>query len=272
MPLVRSANVPTGAARWNPAGGDLDARALGTLDAVVHLAGENVAGGRWSAARKQRIANSRGPATRALCDALLRLPEPPRTLVCASAIGIYGDRGDELLTETSARGEGFLADVAHGWENATNAARDAGVRVVNLRIGMVLDPAGGALGKMLLPFKLGLGGRLGSGRQWISWITRDDLVAAIVFALGCERLAGPALAVSPNPVSNREFTQQLGRALRRPTVLPAPAFVLRLLLGEMADALLLSGQRCAPTALLAAGFEFAQPELETALAQLLAAR
>ncbi len=271
VPLLRATHAPPGSSTWDPRTGALDERSLGTVDAVVHLAGENVAGGRWSNARKQRIRDSRGPATTALCQGLLRLTSPPKVLVCASATGIYGDRGDELLDESSAPGTGFLADVAKDWEAATAPAQRAGIRVVNLRIGMVLDPSGGALGKMLLPFRLGLGGRLGSGRQWVSWITRDDLVRAISFALETPSLQGPALAVSPNPVTNREFTTALGAALHRPTWFPAPAAALRLLLGEMADALLLSSQRCQGKALAAAGFSFAQPEVGKALAQLLGA-
>lgn len=265
VPLVRSPSPPPGSSRWDPRGGALDEPTLGRIDAVVHLAGENVAGGRWNRRRKQRIRDSRGPATAALCEALLRLPAPPKVLVSASATGIYGDRGDELLDERSAPGTGFLADLARDWERATNTASDAGIRVVNLRIGMVLDPGGGALGKMLLPFQLGLGGRLGSGRQWISWITRRDLVRAIEFALATETLRGPALAVSPNPVTNREFTAALGAALHRPTWFPVPAFALRLMLGEMADALLLSSQRCRPKALTKSGFTLADPELPAAL-------
>jgi uncharacterized protein (TIGR01777 family) len=193
------------------------------------------------------------------------LPKCPRVLVSASATGIYGDRGDEQLDEASSPGATFLAGVARAWEDGTAPARDAGIRVVNLRIGMVLHPAGGALGKMLAPFRLGLGGRLGSGRQWISWITRTDLARAIAFVLRHEALSGPVLATSPLPVTNQQFTKALGGALGRPTVLPAPAFALRLLLGEMADALLLSSQRCLPSRLLEAGFTFEHPELDAAL-------
>jgi uncharacterized protein len=266
--LQRGGNGGAGTARWEPATGEFDRAALGRIDAVVHLAGENVAGGRWTAARKRAIADSRGPATLALCRQLAALPQPPAVLVSASATGIYGDRGDEPLDETSPAGTGFLADVARAWEAGTEPLRARGTRVVNLRIGMVLDPVGGALQRMLLPFRLGVGGRLGHGRQWVSWITRDDLVAAIQFALQRSELHGPVAAVSPNPVTNREFTAALGRALRRPTFLPAPAFALRLALGEMASALLLSSQRVQPTRLLAAGFAFGQPTIERALAGL----
>lgn len=263
VPLVRGDN-------WQPDTGALDATALGRIDAVLHLAGENVAGGRWTDERKRRIADSRGPVTERLCRALAALPQPPRVLVAASATGIYGDRGDAELDERSPGGDGFLADVARAWEAGTAPARAAGMRVVNLRIGMVLDPAGGALQRMLPPFRLGVGGRLGSGRQWVSWITRGDLVRAIRFALEHDELRGPVLATAPEPVRNAAFTQALGRALRRPAFLPVPAFALRLLLGEMADALLLASQRCRPQELCQAGFRFEHPALGPALQQLLA--
>lgn len=266
--LQRGSGGGAGTARWDPASGEIDSAALGRIDAVVHLAGENVAGGRWTAARKRTIADSRGPATLALCRHLAALPQPPAVLISASATGLYGDRGDELLDDSSPAGTGFLADVARAWEAGTEPLRAAGTRVVNLRIGMVLDANGGALRRMLLPFRLGVGGRLGHGRQWVSWITRDDLVAAIRFALQRSDLHGPVAAVSPNPVTNREFTKALGRALRRPTIVPAPAFALRLALGEMAAALLLASQRVRPARLLAAGFAFCQPTLDLALAPL----
>lgn len=271
VPLVRqrTGGNPTSGASWDPATGNIDAKALGVVDAVVHLAGENVAGGRWTKHRRELLAASRGPATLALCRQLASLPSRPSTLIAASATGIYGDRGDTELTEESAAGTGFLADIAKEWEAGTAPAAAAGIRVVNLRIGMVLDPAGGALQRMLLPFRLGLGGRLGHGRQWVSWITRRDLVEAIGFCLRQASLQGPVLAVSPNPVTNREFTRSLGKALRRPTILPAPAFALRLALGAMADGLLLASQRAVPRALPAAGFRFADPYLAQALVGLL---
>lgn len=268
--LVRgSASEPHGV-RWQPDTGELDGRALGAVDAVVHLAGENVAGGRWTPARRAAIAASRGPTTERLARSLARLPVPPRTLISASATGIYGDCGDARLDERTPPGQGFLAEVAQAWEAATQPAASAGIRVVHLRIGMVLDRSGGALARMLLPFQLGLGGRLGSGQQWVSWIHRQDLVAAIAFLLGQESLRGPVLAVAPEPVTNREFTRALGRALRRPAVLPVPAFALRLLFGAMADELLLSSQRATPRALLTAGFQFAHPNLAEAFAAALA--
>lgn len=270
LALVRTGTGAPGTAHWDPATGALDATALGAVDAVVHLAGENVAGGRWNATRKQRIVGSRGPATMRLCHALASLRKRPHTLIAASATGIYGDRGDELLDEDSSLGSGFLADVARAWEAGTEPARAAGLRVVNLRIGMVLDPSGGALQRMLLPFRLGCGGRLGRGTQWISWITRADLVRVITTALAEPVYRGPTLATAPIAVTNREFTHALGRALHRWTVLPTPAFALRLLFGEMADALLLSSQRTRPTRLLEHGFEFTHPRLDLALSSLLA--
>ncbi len=267
--LVRSAATRPGTAHWDPATGALDARAMGAIDAVVHLAGENVAGGRWTAARKRAIAESRGPATERLCRALAALPRRPRVLVAASAIGIHGDRGEEELDERSAPGTGFLAEVAQAWEAGTAPAAEGGIRVVNLRLGMVLDPRGGALRRMLLPFRLGLGGRLGHGRQWVAWITLADLLGAVRFVLEREDLAGPVLAVAPAPVTNRAFTAALAAALHRPAFLPAPAFALRLAFGEMADALLLASQRARPRRLLDAGFRFAQPDLGAALRTML---
>jgi uncharacterized protein (TIGR01777 family) len=263
--LVRQADATAHTAAWNPATGALDTARLGAIDAVVHLAGENVAAGRWTRARRLAIAESRGPATERLCRSLAALPVRPKVLVSASATGIYGDRGDMPLDEDSAHGTGFLAEVAFAWEAGTRSAADAGMRVVNLRIGMVLDPAGGALARMLPPFRLGLGGVLGSGRQWLGWITRHDLVRAIQFVLGDERLRGPVLAVAPEAVPNRVFTKALGKALRRPTVLPVPRFVLRMVFGAMADELLLASQRVRPTRLLQAGFVFEHGTLERAL-------
>jgi uncharacterized protein len=264
---ANEANVPD-TATWNTADGSLDTARLGQPDAVVHLAGATIAS-RWTTARKRAIADSRIPATAKLCATLARLPVPPRVLVAASAVGFYGDRGDELLDENSAPGTGFLADVARAWEASTQPAADAGVRVVNLRIGMVVDPDGGALARMLPPFRLGVGGRLGHGRQWMSWITRADLLRVIDRTIGDETLRGPVLAVAPAPVTNREFTRTLGTVLHRPAVFPVPAFVLRLLFGEMADEVLLGGQRAMPRRLLAAGFTFEHATLDVALRALL---
>ena len=239
------------------------------LDALVHLAGENIAGGRWNAARKSRIRDSRVDGTRRLAETLAGQAQRPHTLVVASAIGYYGDRGDERLIESSDAGEGFLPEVCHAWEAATAPARDAGIRVVHLRIGIVLTPAGGALAQMLLPFKMCVGGVIGPGRQYMSWIALDDVLAAIRHALQTETLDGPVNAVAPQPVTNAEFTSTLGRVLRRPTVMPLPAFFARLAFGEMADALLLSSTRVQPARLEETGFTFQYPELEAALRHVL---
>ncbi len=198
--------------RWDPAAGDIEPAALAGLDAVVHLAGESVAG-RWTADKKERILRSRVEGTRTVSEALASLSDPPRVLVCASAIGYYGDRGDEVLTEESPSGDGFLAEVVREWEAASRPAEEAGIRVVRLRFGIVLSPAGGALRTMLRPFRLGVGGRIGSGRQWMSWVAIDDVVGAIHHALFTQELAGAANTVAPNPVTNAEFTKTLGRVL-----------------------------------------------------------
>ncbi|MCB9877655.1 MAG: TIGR01777 family protein [Planctomycetes bacterium] len=267
--LVRDERGGAGTARWDPASGRLDTAALGAVDAVVHLAGENVAAGRWTGARKRAIGESRGPATLSLCRSLAALPTPPRVFVGASATGIYGDRGDELLHDDSPTGDDFLARVAVAWEAGAAPLAEVGARVVHPRIGMVLDPAGGALQRMRLPFRLGVGGRLGSGRQWISWSTRHDLVRALLHLLDDASLRGPVLVTTPTPVTNAAFTAALGRALHRPTLLPAPAFALRLVFGELADAVLLASQRAEPRRLTAAGFAFEHATIDAALAALL---
>ena len=254
---------------WDPDTGALSAGALDGLDAVVHLAGENVAGGRWTAARKARIRDSRVDGTRRLAEALAALPEPPRTLVAASAIGFYGDRGDEALDESSAPGEGFLPVVCQAWEEAAAPAREAGIRVVHLRIGVVLTPAGGALGQMLLPFRMGAGGVIGSGRQYMSWVALDDVLGGVLHVLRTGGLAGAVNMVAPNPATNAEFTKTLGRVLRRPTILPLPGFAARLAFGEMADALLLASARVEPARLRQGGFAFGYPGLEDALRHVL---
>lgn len=254
---------------WSPNSGRIDRSVLEGADAVVHLAGENIAAGRWTSAQKARIRDSRVKGTRVLCEAIAGLSNPPRVLVSASAIGWYGNRGDEVLTEESSSGTGFLADVCRDWEAEVEPAEKTGVRVVRLRIGVVLSPRGGALAKMLTPFKLGVGGVIGSGRQHMSWISLDDLVGAIHHALVTESLRGPVNAVSPHPVTQREFTKMLGRVLSRPTVFPMPAGVARVLFGEMAEELLLSSARILPGQLQASGFKFRQPELEGALRHLL---
>lgn len=256
-------------AAWDPARGVLQPAAIEGADALVHLAGESVAAGRWTAARKARIRASRVDSTRLLAETAAGLGRRPRVLVCASATGFYGDRGDERLTEQSAPGRGFLAEVCREWEAAAEAARQAGIRTVHLRIGMVLSRAGGALAALLVPFRLGLGGVIGSGRQWMSWIALDDMVGVITHVLADERLAGPVNAVTPAPVTNAEFTRTLGRVLGRPTLVPLPALAARLLLGEMADEVLLASARVEPARLLASGFGFAHPTLEGALRHIL---
>lgn len=250
---------------WNTADGLINPQRLSGLDAVVHLAGENIAEGRWNDVKKARIRSSRVEGTRKLVEQMVRCEQPPQTLVCASAIGFYGDRGDQILTEDSPAGEGFLPAVCREWEEATSAARDAGIRVVNVRIGVVLSSKGGALQKMLLPFKLGVGGKVGSGKQYWSWISLHDLVRILMFAVDRQDLSGPVNAVAPNPVTNLEFTRDLGAVLHRPTVLPMPGFAAKLALGQMAQDLLLASARVSPERLLASGFEFDYAALPEAL-------
>lgn len=263
--LVRGTPRAGGEHQWSPERGLLDAAALGPLDAVIHLAGENVAGARWTPAVKARIRDSRVGPTSALARSLAALPTPPRVLISASAIGYYGARGDEPLTETSAPGQGFLPEVCQAWEAATQPAEDAGIRVVHPRFGIILDARGGALGKMTLPFRLGLGGPLGSGRQYYSWVGMEDVLGALLFALTHDAVRGPMNVTAPTPVTNAEFTRTLGRVLRRPAVLPVPAFGLSLLFGEMAEAELLSSKRVLPAVLQQHGFTFLLPTLEQAL-------
>jgi uncharacterized protein (TIGR01777 family) len=247
---------------WD-AGQALPAESLSDVEAVVHLAGEPVAQ-RWTSAAKRRIRESREAGTRRLVEGMARMLRPPRVLVSASAVGIYGSRGDEELIESSAPGEGFLSEVCQAWEREADAASALGVRVVRLRIGVVLAPEGGALREMLPPFRMGVGGRIGSGRQWMSWIHVADLVALVRFALDNDALHGAVNATAPEPERNADFARQLGRALHRPALLPAPAFALKALFGEMAD-MLLGGQRVLPRAAEAAGFRFRHPQLPGAL-------
>ena len=268
--LVRRAPAPgEKAVRWDPEKGEVDAAGLEGLDDVVHLAGENIASGRWNAARKAAIRASRVNGTRLLCDALAGLARPPKTLVCASAIGYYGDRGADVLTEESPPGAGFLPDVCREWEAASEPAARKGIRVVLLRIGVVLSPKGGALSRMLPPFRAGLGGVIGNGRQYVSWVALDDLVGIVLHALRSGELRGPVNAVAPVPVTNRELTEALGKVLSRPTLFPVPAFALRLAVGEMADALLLASARVFPRRLEENGYRFRFPELPAALNHLL---
>ena len=258
--------------RWDPVSGQFDAPAAEGADALVHLAGASIAGGRWNAARKTLLRTSRVDATGHLIGALSRLQRPPRVIVAASAIGYYGDRGDETLTESSPPGSDFLAAVCGEWEAEAARGAEFGARVVMLRFGIILAAHGGALARMLLPFKLGVGGRLGSGRQWMSWLTLDEAVGIVKFALASSGLSGPVNTITPHPVQNKDFTRILARALHRPALFPAPAFALRVALGEMADALLLVSQRVVPTKLQQAGFRFAHPELATALEEALRKR
>lgn len=249
--------------RWDADAELAPAEALSRARAVVHLAGESVAA-RWTVDKKRKIRDSRLFSTRNLVTAMIQAEPRPQAFVCASAVGFYGSRGDEALTEESAPGHDFLAQVCGEWELGARRAEDAGIRAVSLRIGLVLDRGGGALGRMLLPFRLGLGGRLGGGQQWMSWIHRDDLAGLILFALEEEELRGPVNATAPNPVRNAEFTKTLGRVLHRPTPFPVPAGALRLLVGEFAEALL-GSQRVMPELALKAGYRFQYPTLEAAL-------
>ena len=261
--MVRHEPRGTGEVRWDPAAGTIDAAGLEGVDAVVNLAGENV-GERWTAERKRRIRESRAGATHLLATTLAGLGRKPRVLVNASAVGIYGERGDERLTEASALGGGFLAEVVRDWEEATQPAADAGIRVVLPRFGVVLSARGGALAKMLTPFRLGVGGRLGNGRQWMPWISLDDATAVIDRAIHDERLRGPVNVVA-GAVRNEELTRTLGRVLNRPAILPVPSFALKLALGEMAQETALVSQRVEPAVLERLGHAFVHPELEGAL-------
>lgn len=263
--LVRASPKDDTERRWDPEAGELSPDALEGIQAVVHLAGENIASGRWNEAKKGRIRSSREDGTRLLAQGLAELQTPPGVLISASAIGYYGSRGDEILDEESPPGADFLAETCIAWENAARPAADAGVRTLTLRIGIVLSADGGALARMLFPFKMGVGGVIGGGEQYMSWISLSDLMGIIVHALNSETLEGPVNAVSPAPATNREFTRTLGGVLSRPTIFPMPAFAARLAFGEMADALLLSGARVTPARLQESGYDFQHPELEGAL-------
>ena len=264
--LVRRQPRPgAGEIYWNPRLGDLDAADLGGLDAVINLSGRNLAAWRWTPKVKREIEYSRVASTHLLCEALAQIPNPPQTVISASAVGYYGNRGDEPLAEAAAPGTGFLAELCERWEAATEPAREAGIRVVNLRIGLVLSAAGGLLRNMLLPFRLGLGAQLGDGRQVMSWIGLDDLLGVVLHALYSDELSGPMNAVSPAPVTNREFTKSLARVLRRPAVLGVPAPLLKGLFGEMGHELFLGGARVRPSKLEATGFHFLHKDVEPAL-------
>jgi len=264
--LVRPGKPPNpGDVQWDPMRATVDVAALEGVEVVIHLSGAGIADGRWTEERKQLLRSSRIDTTRVLVDSLSRLKQKPRVLIVASAIGYYGNRGDEILTESSTTGTDFLALVCRDWEAEASRAAARGIRTVMLRTGVVLSGKGGALPKMLTPFKLGVGGRLGSGQQWMSWIAIEDVVGIIRNAIANEQVSGPVNVVAPNPVRNEEFTRLLAAMLHRPAIFPAPAFMLRLAMGEMADALLLSSDRVKPERILAAGYKFRFEILEPAL-------
>ena len=260
--------VPAGIV-WDPLNGMLNPSDLAGVDAVIHLAGESLAEGRWTADRKVLLRQSRTASTQLLASAMASLPQPPAVLICASAIGIYGNRGDDVLDETSAPGSGFLAALVRDWEASADPAREAGIRVVHARFGVILAREGGALAKMVTPFKLGLGGPFGDGQQWLSWVAMADVLGMISAALTLPELSGPINVTAPEPLRNRDFVAALGQELGRPAVVPIPAFALRLALGEMADEALLSSARVLPRRLEEARFVFRCPELKTALHQAL---
>jgi uncharacterized protein (TIGR01777 family) len=274
MALARSKSSPPAASRseiqWDIDAGTVDSNALEGLDAVVHLAGESIADGRWSDERKRAILDSRVKGTRLLAETLADLDDPPPVLVCASAIGFYGDRAGARIDETSAAGSGWLAEVVTAWEAAAQPARDAGIRVVHLRFGMILWPGGGALERLLVPMRAGVGGRIGSGRQVWSWVSLDDVVGAVLHAIGADGVRGPVNVTAPGAVSNGEFTNVLARVLDRPALVPAPEFALKAALGsELAEELLLSSVAVQPTRLAESGYRFADAELEPALRHML---
>jgi uncharacterized protein len=264
--LVRPGKPPNpGDVQWDPMRATVDVAALEGVEVVIHLSGAGIADGRWTEERKQLLRSSRIDTTRVLVDSLSRLKQKPRVLIVASAIGYYGNRGDEILTESSTTGTDFLALVCRDWEAEASRAAARGIRTVMLRTGVVLSGKGGALPKMLTPFKLGVGGRLGSGQQWMSWIAIEDVMGIIRNAIANEQVSGPVNVVAPNPVRNEEFTRLLAAMLHRPAIFPAPAFVLRLAMGEMADAVLLGSDRVKPERMLAAGYKFRFEILEPAL-------
>jgi uncharacterized protein (TIGR01777 family) len=262
-------NVLEGSPFWDPEHGVVNLADVRDIDAVVHLAGDSIAEGRWDERKKARILDSRVRGTKLLAEFFATSQNKPRIIVSASAIGIYGDRGDALVDETSAPGTGFLADVVKQWEEATVAAADAGIRVASVRLGVVLSAAGGALKKVLLPFRMGLGGVIGSGKQYMSWVGLDDVVEMIQHVIVNDLLQGPVNLVSPNAISNREFTRLLGHALHRPTLFPMPAFAVRIAFGEMADDLLLASTRVVPKKLMESGYTFRYPNLEEMLKHIL---
>lgn len=261
--LVRGAAAGEGQILWDP-GQPIAPEAVSGFDAVIHLAGESIVG-RWSAEKKLKIRESRVVGTSNLARALAKAKDKPQVFVCGSAIGFYGDRGDEVLNEESAPGKGFLPEVCREWEAATQPAVDAGIRTVQMRTGVVLSPTGGALGKMLTPFKMGVGGKIGNGRQWMSWIDVQDMVGAIHHILNSDLLQGPVNLVAPKPVTNAEFTQTLASVLARPAIFPMPAFMVKLLFGEMGKTVLLGSQRVEPAQLVASGYPFRFSDLRASL-------
>ncbi|HEX2275093.1 MAG TPA: TIGR01777 family oxidoreductase [Acidimicrobiales bacterium] len=268
--VVRREATGRGEVRWDPGAGTVDAAGLEGHDVAVHLAGAGIGDHRWTNAHKARVLDSRVAGTSLIAETLASLDRPPAVLASGSAIGYYGDRGDEELTEASAPGTGFLAEVVQAWEAATAPASRAGIRVALLRSGVVQSPDGGALKRLLLPFRLGLGGRIGSGRQWLSWVAIDDEVGAIRHVLAAPSVEGPVNLTAPNPVTNAEYTRVLGRVLHRPTIVPTPTPALQLLLGrELVSEMLLGGQRVVPAVLQASGYTFTHPSLEEALACML---
>lgn len=262
--LVRSSPKP-GEIEWHPNQDEVSPESLEGFETIINLAGENIAGGRWTDEQKRKIRDSRINGTHLLSKAIAKMNSKPGAFICASATGIYGDRDDETLDEQSESGGGFLAGVCREWEQATEPASKAGVRVVNLRLGPILARDGGMLSKLLTPFKMGMGGKVGSGKQYISWVALDDAVNAIKLAIDDKSIQGPINIVSPNPVRNEEFTKTLGHVLNRPTALAMPAFAARLAFGEMADEMLLASQKVIPKRLTAAGFQFQYPQLEAAM-------
>lgn len=263
--LVRRATTEPDTVFWRPSEQQLNSAAIEGFDTVVHLAGENLASGRWTKEKKRAIRDSRVQGTKLLAQALAGLTSPPALFLCASATGYYGSRGDAILTERDVGGTGFLAEVVAAWEEAGRPAAEAGIRTVNLRTGVVLAKKGGALKKMLPAFKLGIGGKLGDGAQYMSWITLTDLVAAVKFIINHDTLMGPVNATAPQPVTNAQFTRVLGNELHRPTILPVPAFALKILFGEMAEETILASARVVPQGLTEAGYQFSHAELGPAL-------
>jgi uncharacterized protein (TIGR01777 family) len=261
-----------GDVRWDPAGGSVDLAAMEGADVVICLSGASVGEGRWTAVRKKVLRSSRVDLTRVLVDSLRRLKQKPHVFIAASAIGYYGSRGDEILTESSTAGNDFIAQLARDWETESICAESAGIRTVIVRFAVILSAKGGALGRMVLPFNLGAGGRLGSGKQWMSWVALEDVVEIVRAAIADERMRGPVNVAAPGPVQNAEFTRVLAKVMHRPAIFPAPAFALRIALGEMADGLLLASQRVIPEKLRATGYQFRYENLEGALRVILAAK